>query len=142
MAIKRLSTGKYEIRNAFEFEVDAGEEKPSKGEYTIYDDGKIETTCRTCKKQHLITGKFAEKALDNNDILKNAQCLACWKVGKNLEAGAERDERNKSYSKRAAVGQAINLATLTGKGPRDIKDLDKLIVEWLEFTEAVQEEHG
>ena len=142
MTIKRLSTGKYEIRCAFEFEVDAGEEKPTKGEYTIYEDGKIETTCRTCKKQHLITGKFAEKAIGNNDILKNAQCLACWKVGKNLEEGAQRDERNKSFSKRAAVGQAINLAVRTGKGPKDITALDKLIVEWLEFTEKTQDEYA
>ena len=98
--MNRLFDKEYETR--CDFQIPDSEDR---GEYTIYKDGTVETTCRQCKKQHIVSDKFAEKALTKNGILEDALCIDCWK--KNKEVGNETPDSRRDQ---IHMGQAINLA--------------------------------
>jgi hypothetical protein len=127
----------YETKSKFNFRDDPEQF----GEYTIWAD-RIETTCRRCKTQHQVSDKFAAKARTNNNILTNALCINCFLEEKEIERGLEKDAKETNYSNRAGVGQAINLAALTGKHPKDIKNLDELVEAWIVFCEDKQQEYN
>jgi hypothetical protein len=94
-------TKEYETRCDFQIK-----DSETRGEYTIYKDGTIETTCRRCKKQFVVNDKFATMALTKNEILEDALCTDCWKEDKKAEGTETQDNRRDQIH----MGQAINLA--------------------------------
>jgi len=99
--MNRLFDKEYETRSTFQIP-----DTEVEGEYTIYKDGTIETTCRQCKKQFIVNEKFAEIAITKNERLEDALCTDCWKKNKEVGAVETQDNRRDQIH----MGQAINLA--------------------------------
>jgi len=139
--MQRLFDKEYETRSTFQIP-----DTEVEGEYTIYKDGTIETTCRQCKKQHIVGDKFAEKAHSKNEILEDALCMDCWKANRGLERDMAKEERDIKYSRTARVGQSSNLFFLTGgKLPKDFgtaKEIEKGVGEWFEAISTLQEKYA
>lgn len=129
--MNRLFDKEYETR--CDFEIGGSEQdEPTRGEYTIYKDGTIETTCVVCKKQVVVNKLRTEKALLNNSILEHETCLDCWK----LEQGVKRTEEQDSRRDQIHMGQAINLANQRywATTPKTQKEMD-----WETFDKYVDE---
>lgn len=131
--MNRLFDEEYETRCDFEFP--AGEdEEPVRGEYTIYKDGKVETTCRRCHKQHQVSDKFAEKAKEKNEILENALCIDCWKLEQQVSKGQANMDREITIRIGMVANQTSNLlAKLLARGKIEGEAADETYDKWFEF---------
>lgn len=142
----------YETKCKFTFRDDPEKD----GEYTIYSDGRCETTCRRCGTTFQVSDNYAKKALQNHQLLEFALCLNCFIEEKQVEKGVEQDLRMEKYGDKdiaIRVGMVANQTAqmicklaekdlLKGREGVDEAYDEWFDIFWLKVNEKLKEYNG